>query len=292
MIGLSQNEHYIVGTRGSRLALKQTKKVVRLLEEKTDAGFEIKTLDTIGDKENWKSIEEIEGDGVFTRELDEALINEVIDLAVHSAKDVPTNMEKGIELSAIVKRRYPNDVLVGTRLEDLEKNAVVGTGSPRRQQQLLRVRSDLKVKKIRGNIETRISKIGNEVDAVMLAEAGLQRLGLEKKITQRLSLKDFLPAPGQGALAITSRTNDDVLKQKIDNVNDLKTKAEVTAERAAMNEFGLGCTIPVGAKGEVKNEKLLLQVEHLEKKKRVNIEGSVEEAEELGRKAAKKIIGD
>ncbi|PTD93704.1 hydroxymethylbilane synthase [archaeon SCG-AAA382B04] len=286
-----KNEPYLVGTRGSELALKQTKKVVRLLEEKTDASYKIKTLDTIGDKETWKSIEEIEGDGVFTRELDEALINEAIDLAVHSAKDVPTDMRKEIELSAIVEREYPNDVLVGKELEDLKENAVIGTGSPRRQEQLLRARSDLKVKKIRGNIGTRISKINEEVDAVILAEAGLQRLGLEEKITQRLPIKDFLPAPGQGALAVTSRTRDNELNKKIEKVNYSKTRAEVTAERAAMNEFGLGCTIPVGAKGKVNNGKLLFMVEHVEKKKRVSIEGSIEEAEKLGRKAAKKIIG-
>lgn len=285
-------EPYLVGTRKSDLALNQTRKVINSLEKTTDKRFKIKTLETIGDKENWKSIEEIEGDGVFTRELDEALINEAIDLAVHSAKDIPTDMRKKIKLSAIIKREHPNDVLVGGKLKELDDGAKVGTGSPRRQEQLLRARPDLDVQKIRGNVDTRISKVGDEVDAVILAEAGLRRLDLEDKISQKLPIDEFLPAPGQGALAITSRSDDEELNKELEKVNHRNTRAEVTAERAAMNEFGLGCTIPVGAKGKAEEEKLTFIVEHVQKRRRISIEGKVNEAEELGRKAARKIIGD
>lgn len=286
---MREKKKYLVGTRKSDLALNQTKKVIDLLEEETDKRFVEKTLDTIGDKENWKSIEEIEGDGVFTRELDEALINEAIDLAVHSAKDIPTEMRKEIKLSAIIKREYPNDVLIGKTLGELKKGDVVGTGSPRRQKQLLRHLPDLKVKGIRGNVDTRISKIGEKVDAVMLAEAGLQRLGLEDKITQKLPINEFLPAPGQGALAVTSRTKEKSLNDLINKIDDLNTRAEVTAERAAMNEFGLGCTIPIGAKGETIGDELIFHLEHVEKRERITLEGKIENAEKIGREAAEKI---
>ncbi|OKY79125.1 MAG: Porphobilinogen deaminase HemC [Candidatus Methanohalarchaeum thermophilum] len=283
---------YKVGTRKSKLALSQTQIAIDLLEKETEYDFEIRTLDTIGDKENWKSIEEIEGDGVFTRELDEALINEAIDIAVHSAKDVPTNLRKEISIGAFTERKYPSDVIIGNKFNELKDGALIGTGSPRRQEQIKRKRPDLKVTKVRGNVETRISKIGKEVDAVVLAEAGIQRLGIEKKISEKLPINDFLPAPGQGSLCITYRKGENKIKKLLNKVDHNKTSKAVKAERAAMNEFGLGCTVPVGAHAHIKNNKLYIKLEHVEKRKKVTLSGKANKAEEIGRKAAKKIIGE
>ncbi|WGI17616.1 hydroxymethylbilane synthase [Methanonatronarchaeum sp. AMET-Sl] len=279
-----------VGTRKSRLAMAQAKQVVHLLREKTDREIELVTLETLGDKENWKSIEDIEGEGVFTRELDEALINNAIDLAIHSCKDVPTDMREEITLSSYIKRGSPHDVLVGGHLDELDSGAIVGTGSPRRQAEIKKLRPDLKLKPIRGNIDTRVDKaLEGELDAVMLAEAGLQRLGLEDKISYRFPIPETLPAPAQGALCITSRKGDEEMIKFSQTIDHPPTRYAVVAERAAMNEFGMGCTIPVGAYGEVDGE-LNFKLEHIEMDKRVELSGNPEKAEEIGRKAARKIL--
>ncbi|UOY10311.1 hydroxymethylbilane synthase [Methanonatronarchaeum sp. AMET6-2] len=278
-----------VGTRKSRLARAQTKKVIQILERETDRNYSIQTLETLGDKENWKSIEDIEGEGVFTRELDEALINNAIDLAVHSCKDVPTRMRSEITLSSYIRRGPPNDVLVGGNLHELPEGAVVGTGSPRRKAILNKLRPDLKVKPIRGNIDTRVGKAEDEVDAVMLAEAGLQRLGLEDEIDYRFEVPETLPAPAQGALCLTCRSGDREMMDVSGMVDHPPTRYSVVAERAAMNEFGFGCTTPVGAYGEV-DSKLVFTLEHIEVGERVRVEGEPENAEELGRKAARMIM--
>ncbi|OUJ19292.1 Porphobilinogen deaminase HemC [Methanonatronarchaeum thermophilum] len=279
-----------VGTRKSRLAQAQTEKVVEILERETGRSYSIQTLETLGDKENWKSIEDIEGEGVFTRELDEALINDAIDLAVHSCKDVPTRMRSEIKISGYIERGAANDVLVGGALDELPEGGVIGTGSPRRQAIIKKLRPDLKLKSIRGNIDTRIRKARDgDVDAVMLAEAGLHRLELEDKIDYRFKVPETLPAPAQGALCITCRANDREMEEICSAVDHKPTRYSVVAERAAMNEFGYGCTTPVGAYGQV-DEKLVFTLEHIEIGERVKVVGEPTNAEKIGRKAARMIM--
>ncbi len=279
-----------VGTRKSKLSKIQTKEVVQKLKEKTSYEFEITDMKSLGDKNKWKSIKDIDATGVFTRELDKALVNGAIDLAVHSSKDVPTDLSDKISVSAVTERRDPSDVLVGGKLEELEKGSVIGTGSPRRKAQILRKRPDIEVKPIRGNVETRVSKVGSEVDAVVLAKIGLVRLGMEDRISEVLPLEEFLPAPGQACMTITTRKGDDETRNVVKEVDHEDSRLSITAERAVLEKFGDGCSVPIGAHAKVEGNKIVLKAEYLEKGRKVVLEGSKEEPQKLGFEAAKKLM--
>jgi hydroxymethylbilane synthase len=240
-----------IGSRGSALALAQTGWVRdRILERFPGAGISIKVIRTSADKAPQVSIRSASSVGVFVRELEEALQRAEIDLAVHSMKDLPGTIPESLEISAIPPREDPRDALVardGFRaLNDLPPGAIIGTGSIRRQAQLLALRPDFMVKDIRGNVDTRLRRLADEqYDAVILACAGLNRLGLQATISSRLGLDEMLPAPGQGALAIQSRRGDRDVSSLVATLHHGPTAAAVLAERAFLKQIGGGCNSPV-----------------------------------------------
>jgi hydroxymethylbilane synthase len=240
-----------IGSRGSALALAQTGWVRdRILERFPGAGISIKVIRTSADKAPQVSIRSASSVGVFVRELEEALQRAEIDLAVHSMKDLPGTIPDSLEICAIPPREDPRDALVvrdGFRaLTDLPRGAIIGTGSIRRQAQLLALRPDFMVRDIRGNVDTRLKKLADEqYDAVILACAGLNRLGLQATISSLLGLDEMLPAPGQGALAIQSRRGDRDVSSLVATLHHGPTATAVLAERAFLRQIGGGCNSPV-----------------------------------------------
>ncbi|MEM3017433.1 MAG: hydroxymethylbilane synthase [Candidatus Bathyarchaeia archaeon] len=289
----------IVGTRGSRLSLAQTESVVDALTRNSpNIKIQTKIIETTGDRLESAPLKEIYGKGVFEKEVDEAIVKGEVDFAVHSMKDVPAEQPEGLTIAAVPRRAPPNDVLVSQpplRLHDLPPGAKVGTSSPRRIAELLRIRPDLKPIPIRGNVDTRIRKLdAGDYDAIILAEAGLTRLSMKNRIVDRLSLEEFTPAPGQGFLAVVARRDRvDVLKL-LDSVNNPESLAEAVAERAFMNEVGGGCKIPLGAFAQAQDGTLNLfgSVISPDGSKRVDVKeaGTVDRAEAAGRAAAKRIM--
>ena len=240
-----------IGARGSPLSLAQTGLVAKALE-KAHPGLatEIIPIKTTGDKMRDVSLAQIGGKGVFVKEIEEALLSRTVDLAVHSAKDLPAELPAGLILAAVPERADLRDVLVTREeggLKSLRFEAVVGTSGLRRQAQLLALRPDLKIVPIRGNIETRIKKVENEVEATILAAAGLARLGLEPEHFEALPPEIMLPSPGQGTLALEARIDDlDVLKA-VSVINHQATYVCLAAERGFLRRLGTGCQLPVAA---------------------------------------------
>ncbi len=262
-LGDAMREKIIIATRKSPLALWQSKFVKARLE----AAFpglcvELLYIVTTGDRtqESLASIPEIGGKGLFTAELEESLAARETDLAVHSLKDLPTTLPDGFVIGAIPTRAPVNDVFVsrtGCSFAELPKASVIGTSSVRRSSQILRLRPDLKTVLIRGNVDTRIRKVrspSGEYDGTLLAQAGVQRLGLEDQITEVLSTEAILPAPGQGALGIECRSDDAELLSALQALHDLRSMAEVTAERAFLQALGAGCNTPVAALARVTSD--------------------------------------
>jgi len=241
---------YKVGTRGSRLAIAQTEIVLSILREKTSIDYEIVTINTTGDIDK-RPIFTIDEKGIFEKEINQAVISGQVDFAVHSLKDIPSDLSDKLIVASIPKRASPNDVLVSKdklKLKELPTNAIVGTSSLRRAIQIFRLRPDLHVKPIRGNVETRVRRLGvGEYDGVILAEAGLIRLGMKDVIAERFDFKDFVPAPGQGAIAIVCRRQNAELIELLKTAEDLESKIEVDAERALVSKLEAGCRFPVGA---------------------------------------------
>jgi hydroxymethylbilane synthase len=238
-----------VGTRGSRLAIAQTEIVLRTLRRTGSHEFEIVPIITHGDVDR-RPLFTLNEKGIFEKELDQAVISGEIDFAVHSLKDIPSDLSKKLAVASIPKRARPNDVLVSKRnlkLHALPPGAIVGTSSLRRAIQLLRLRSDLKVKPIRGNVETRVSKCMNgDYDGVVLAEAGLTRLGMTKAIAQRFNIQEFVPAPGQGAIAMVCRRDNTELISILREAEDARSRIETDAELSAVSKLEAGCRFPVG----------------------------------------------
>ncbi|MDQ2834548.1 MAG: hydroxymethylbilane synthase, partial [Acidobacteriota bacterium] len=239
-----------IGSRGSHLALWQARHVAGLLEQ---AGVEtrIEIIKTTGDHLQTASLVQAGGKGLFTKEIEDALLAGTIDLAVHSLKDLPTETPEGLMIAAIPKREDPRDALAGKRLKDLAEGARVGTSSGRRAAQLRVLRPDIRIEPVRGNVDTRLRKLKEgQYDAIMLAAAGLCRLGLEGEIAEILSPEVMCPAAGQGALAIETRTGDEAYEicRALDHAQSFQA---VTCERAALSALGGGCQLPVGAFAEV-----------------------------------------
>lgn len=249
-------DRLVIGTRKSALALWQSGFIQGSLEKLfPQLRVELKHIITTGDKtqDSNAAIPEIGGKGLFTAELEEALLAHEIDIAVHSLKDLPTILAPAFVIGAIPARGPEGDVVVsrfGKKLEDLPPGATVGTSSLRRSSQILNLRPDLKTLHIRGNVDTRLKKLRaekGEYDAIVLAHAGLVRLGLEAAITHRLTFEQMLPAPGQGALAVECRADDTELLRMLSKLHDAQTAAAVTAERVFLRELGAGCNTPVAA---------------------------------------------
>lgn len=288
-----------VGTRGSRLSFIQTEIVVwKLREEIPGLEVEVKTIKTAGDRIIHKPLLSIKEKGIFEKEIDKAVLRGDVDFAVHSMKDVPIIQPPKTIIVAVPERESPYDVLVsreGLRLKDLPQKVVVGTGSPRRIAQLRRVRPDLKIKSIRGNVDTRVKKLKQGLyDAIILAEAGLQRLRMQDCITERLSLRDFTPAPGQGALAVVAREDNEEVIEILKRINHWPSMASVLAERAFIKEIGGGCKVPLGAFAQVENNVLSLYAAVLSPNGKAKIQtlktGDPTRPKELGSKAAQEIL--
>jgi hydroxymethylbilane synthase len=260
MINLS--DKYIIGTRNSNLALKQCQIVKEKLQTKfPEIKFEIREISTTGDRERDKKFSEINTEGIFVREIEIALLEGEIDLAVHSFKDLPTKLPANLEVAAVIDRANPLDVLAGAadKLAELPQGAKLGTGSLRRKSQLLAYRPDLEIIPIRGNIESRLQKIKSQnLDGVILAAAGLERLGLKDQITEYLSPEICLPAARQGAVAVEVRKESVELKNILKEAEDQNTALAVWAEHAFLREMEAGCHAPLAAQAVIDAESLSL----------------------------------
>jgi hydroxymethylbilane synthase len=240
----------IIGSRGSALALTQTELMKgQILSRFPDTEITIKIIKTSADKDQTTSIRSGSSIGVFVKELEQALMKEEIDLAVHSMKDLPTKIPEGLHIAAIPEREDARDAFISTHakaLSELPAGSLIGTGSVRRQSQILAIRPDLKVKDIRGNIDTRLNKLQDGTyDAIILACAGLNRLGFQDRISALLSFEQMLPAPGQGALALEARVSDSRITPIAAALNHAPTAIAVSAERSFLQRMGGGCNVPV-----------------------------------------------
>ena len=288
----------IVGSRGSKLALIQAESVVARIRE-ANPGIEvgISRIVTGGDRNHHLQLGQVAGIGIFVKELEAALLDGRVDLAVHSLKDMPTQIPSGLCLAAVTVRLDPRDVLVsrGKRLEELASGARIGTGSPRRAVQLSACRPDLEVCSIRGNVDTRLRKVTDgELDGVILAAAALQRLGWEDRVSDYLPTEYFLPAVGQGALAIEIRSDDTEAAKIVAALNHLPTWQSITAERAFLSALGGGCRAPIAVLGTVNDNTLNLTGTVAEaggeRILRASEKGSSTTPEQVGNQLAQKIL--
>jgi hydroxymethylbilane synthase len=251
-----------IGSRGSQLALWQANHVSALLREQGHT-VEIEIIKTTGDKVLDVALAKVGTKGMFTKEIEEALADKRVDLAVHSLKDVPTELAPEFELAAIMKREDPRDAFISVKyssLDELPQGAKVGTSSLRRQAQLKALRPDLETFPLRGNVDTRIRKLeSGEYDAIILAAAGVHRLGLHKHVKSRISADVMCPAVGQGALAIEIRRDDAQTRTLLAFLNHAETRAAIECERALLGAMGGGCQVPIGAYAEKREGRLHLR---------------------------------
>ncbi len=286
--------NFTVGARGSKLSIAQTDWVISELQ-KTDSSlsFDIKPITTKGDTDT-RPLFAMEQKGIFEKEIDRAVFEKEVDFAVHSLKDVPSQLDPNLIISCIPKREAVNDVLItrdGFDIEEIPSGSVIGSSSLRRAVQVTRKRPDVIVKPVRGNIETRIKKVEEgKFDGIVLAQAGITRLGTDIKIS-KLPTNDFVPSPGQGALAIVSRKDNSSTLQMLKKIEDYRSRMEIEAERALSNSVDSGCRFPVGAVATSDANSLTLKVAvySMDGKKSIILEktGSIEEPHVLGR-----LLGD
>ena len=253
--------HLRIGSRGSQLALWQAHHISDLLRAKGHT-VQLEIIKTTGDKITDVALAKVGTKGMFTKEIEEALVDDRVDLAVHSLKDLPTELAPEFEIAAITKRENPRDVFCSVNfasLEVLPQRARVGTSSLRRQAQLKAVRPDLKIHPLRGNVDTRLRKLeAGEFDAIILAAAGLNRLGKTQRVRQVIPAEVITPAAGQGALGIEIRKGDTATRALLKFLDDADARAATTCERALLNKLGGGCQVPIGAFAEVRNGKIRL----------------------------------
>jgi hydroxymethylbilane synthase len=270
--------------------LAQTNWVIsELQKENKDSEFEIKTITTKGDMDS-RALFTIDQKGIFEKEIDKAVAEKEIDFAVHSLKDVPSDISELLTIACIPRRESANDVLItkeGYNLKTIPSGAVIGTSSLRRAVQVSRIRHDVVVKPVRGNIETRINKVTDgKFDAIILAEAGISRLGLDVEHSV-LSTKDFPPSPGQGALAIVCRADDEKTISMLKKIEDPKSRTEIEAERALSEYVESGCRFPVGALATTNSNilKLTVSAYSVDGKKAITLEktGDIGKPKDLGK---------
>lgn len=279
-----------LGTRGSALALAQAAEAARALAAQGVETEQV-VIESEGDRDRTTSLHTLGGQGIFVRRLERALLDGEIDVAVHSAKDVPSSAPAGAPLAAFLPRADVRDALVaadGAGLDDLPSGARVGTGSRRRAAQLLARRPDLVPTDIRGNVDTRLRKLADgEVDALLLAAAGLIRLGRTEAATELLPPDVMLPAPGQGAIALQCRADDDAARALLAACDDPPTRIAVSAERAALGALGVGCSLPIAALAHVRAGEVVLLARLLSRdgSRRIEVQRAApaDEAESLGR---------
>ena len=280
----------VIGSRGSQLALWQAHWVqARLAALGLESRIEI--IKTTGDRVTGVPLANVGGKGLFTKEIEDALLARQVDLAVHSLKDLPTEIPEGLQIAAIPERADPRDAIVGKRLSELREGAKVGTSSLRRSAQLRRLRPDLQVESVRGNVDTRLRKLDErQYESIVLAVAGLDRLGWSSRIAEALDPEVMCPAVGQGALAIETRTGETVCAA----LDHAETRAAVTAERAVLAALGGGCQTPIGAHARVEGGRLSLLAVVLppdgSECVKDRVEGAVGEADALGRSLAETLL--
>jgi hydroxymethylbilane synthase len=285
----------VIASRGSPLALWQARWVQEQLAALgEDSRIEI--IKTTGDKITSVPLNLVGAKGLFTKEIEDALLEGRADLAVHSLKDLPTELPVGLMLAAIPAREDPRDAIVGIPIANLPKNAKVGTSSLRRAAQLRRLRPDLRIEPLRGNLDTRLRKLdqGHHYDAIMLAVAGLNRLGLQDRIAEIVSPDIVCPAVGQGALAIEAAIGAGPLSALWEKLDDRLTRAAITAERALLAALGGGCQVPIGALGTVAGGTLHLRGIVVSpdglRSVRDSLEGPLAEAAEIGRRLGEALL--
>ena len=283
--------NYKLGTRGSKLSLAQTNWVLEELKKTNSSlNFEIEKITTKGDTDT-RPLFTMEQKGIFEKEIDRAVAEKRVDFAVHSMKDVPSTLDPSLTIACVPKRESVNDVLItkdGYSLDSVQSGFVIGSSSLRRAVQISRKRPDLIVKPLRGNIETRINKVvENQIDGIVLAKAGISRLNVDTKHTV-LSKDEFLPSPGQGALAIVCRSDNEEIIQMLKKIEDSNSRTEVDAERSLSEHIDSGCRFPVGAYATIKSNSLILKVGvySMDGKKSILIEesGPIDNPFELGQK--------
>ncbi len=288
-------KHFRIGTRKSKLALWQANYVKEQLKN-LSYSVELVLITTTGDKILDSPLAKIGGKGLFVKEIEEALLRGDIDLAVHSLKDVPMVLPEGLTLGAITEREEPFDVLISRdsrKLQELPKGAKVGTSSLRRQVQIKRKRPDIKVEVLRGNVDTRLRKLDEGLyDAIVLAYAGVKRTGFEARVSEVLN--DFIPAVGQGSLAIEIRQGDQEVYNVVAFLDHKESRIRAECERAFLRELQGGCQVPIGAYAWLEGEKLKLKafISDLEGKRFLEgaEEGYLHQAEQIGKKLARRLL--
>lgn len=289
-----------VGTRGSKLARVQTNQVIlRLQEYHPDITFEEVIISTTGDTRQNVPFAEVGTKGMFVKELEEALLCKEVDFAVHSMKDLPGVLSDGLCIAATPRRADARDTLIsrGATLTDLSSGATVGTGSARRQVQLLAQRNDLVFVELRGNLDTRLRHLDEgKFDAIILASAGMERLGYADRITCRLPVEICVPAPGQGALALEARSENKRVREILASINDEQTELATTAERAYQAKLNAGCTVPAGAYARIVGQAIELIAMLAEpdgsRIRKITSTAPVSEAFTLGDSTAKRMLED
>ena len=295
------NRKYIVATRPSLLAYTQTQQTVELLKaQHPDCEFEIVKISTHGDAVTDKPLTAFGGTGVFVKELENAILEGRADFAIHSLKDVPSIQPEGLVLAAFPTREDPRDVLLiknGLSIDELNENCTIGTGSPRRIVQIAELKPRATFTDLRGNIDTRLKKLEEgQYDAIVLAAAGLRRLGKDIDAKAFLPVDKCIPAIGQGAIAIECRKDDDETITLLRTINNKDTETAILAERAFMKTVGGGCKFPLGAYATIQNETVQLAVmlgnHHTQQIIRFSDQADVSGAEKLGQKLAEKTIAE
>jgi hydroxymethylbilane synthase len=288
-----------IGTRGSALARWQATWVGNRLQKRFQGTqVEYVLIKTKGDKMLDVPLAQIGGKALFVKEIEDALLANTIDIAVHSVKDIPTNLPESLWIRAIARREDPRDVLIskdGKTLQELKKGARVGTSSLRRRALLLRYRKDIEIVPLRGNLDTRLGKLtADGLDAVLVAAAGMRRMGLDSQITEYLPCDEFIPAIGQGALGIETRVDDQAVNEVVSSLDHLDTRHCVQAERAFLRRLQGGCQVPIGCYARITGEKMILHAMVAavdgEPMFRGQIEGDPVHDEELGIELAEGIL--
>ncbi|MBL41731.1 MAG: hydroxymethylbilane synthase [Rhodospirillaceae bacterium] len=290
----------IIGTRSSALALAQTELVIKKLEHtfpSINEIIEVKKIEVSGDKYKNKPLRDIGGKGLFTKEIDQALIENRIDIAIHSMKDVDSRLPKGLIIGGVIEREDPREFLLNNSSKDLKslrKGSLIGTSSLRRKAQLLRTKPDLKFAELRGNILSRIDRLNaKEFDATVLAYAGLKRLGIKPE-GFLVDLDTMLPCLGQGIIGINISEKNNKIRNLISHINDKKTFKELTSERSLLSSLGATCNTPICGLAEIKNDSMILRSEvySLDGKECFSIKtkGSASDAGLIGSEAGKKLI--
>ena len=290
---MNYKEKIIIGIRDSELSKAQTNEFILLakksIKEINKHSFELKFIKTSGDIHNTRRLDRIGGKGLFIKEIEERILSNEIDIGIHSMKDMPAESHENLEILCYMSRVDNSDVLIsnsGKSLANLESGSVIGTSSVRRRSQILNFRKDLNIKLLRGNVDTRIKKLKNEeYDAIILARAGLKRLNIESEITEILSHKYFLPAAGQGAIGVQSKTNSR-LKKCFNKINDEQTEMTIVAERSFLRTIKANCNSPVSVFAKILNQTLNMECQILSHSGELifneSIMGSLDQTQSIG----------